>query len=532
MSKSVGNVIDPWEILGTRGADPLRWWMFSQGSPWTPTRVSLAAIDASMRETLLTLVEHPQLLHHLRLAERVRPRRPGGARRRRSAGPRPLGAVAAGLHGGRGDRRPSTPTSPWRPPRPWPSLVDDLSNWYVRRSRRRFWRTDPDAPPADSLAAQATLHAVLVTVVGAARPVLPVRGRPACGGSSPAPPTDDSVHLADWPERSSGRPRRTGAPRRRRGGRRPSTPTSRPRWRWPAGSPRSAGRPAARPGCRSASPWPGPWSSCPRGPAPPRRRGGGRAQRGRGGGGRGAGRGPPVRAGAQLQGARAPPGRGGEGGAGRPWTRWTRRRPPPRSRRGDRSPSTCPAGPVELGPGDVELRVRGQAGFAGLAGGGRGGGPRPAPRRRPAPARAGPRGGPPRPGPAQGERARGVRPHPPPPGRGWTTWSRWSSRSPARSWPPRWSSGPGTGEGTALDLDGGGRGPGLGRSGSEGPGPPTGGSAALRPPPQIGPSPRSLRSAVSRASRSVGVEGGHQVALEAPRGARPSPGGAPRTPSG
>ena len=43
-------------------------------------------------------------------------------------------------------------------------LVDDLSNWYVRRSRRRFWRTDPDADPADSLAAQATLHEVLVTL--------------------------------------------------------------------------------------------------------------------------------------------------------------------------------------------------------------------------------------------------------------------------------------------------------------------------------------------------------------------------------
>jgi len=38
MSKSLGNVIDPWTILDSRGADPLRWWMFHQGSPWTSTR--------------------------------------------------------------------------------------------------------------------------------------------------------------------------------------------------------------------------------------------------------------------------------------------------------------------------------------------------------------------------------------------------------------------------------------------------------------------------------------------------------------
>ena len=55
MSKSLGNVIDPWDVLDTRGADALRWWMFSQGSPWTPTRGSLAAIDASMRDMVLTL---------------------------------------------------------------------------------------------------------------------------------------------------------------------------------------------------------------------------------------------------------------------------------------------------------------------------------------------------------------------------------------------------------------------------------------------------------------------------------------------
>ena len=55
MSKSLGNIIDPWQILDSRGADAMRWWMFSQGSPWTPTRATLGAIDTAMRDMLLTL---------------------------------------------------------------------------------------------------------------------------------------------------------------------------------------------------------------------------------------------------------------------------------------------------------------------------------------------------------------------------------------------------------------------------------------------------------------------------------------------
>src|SRR5205823_12558540 len=55
MSKSKGNVIDPWEIFRTKGADPLRWYFFSAGSPWTNRRVYGEGIDESIRKFLLTL---------------------------------------------------------------------------------------------------------------------------------------------------------------------------------------------------------------------------------------------------------------------------------------------------------------------------------------------------------------------------------------------------------------------------------------------------------------------------------------------
>ena len=197
MSKSQGNVIDPWEVLQTRGADPLRWWMFSQGSPWTSTRASLNAIDASLREMLATLWN---TFSFFTTYASLNEFDPTGAdvpvREDRAAidrwilsrledvtatvtealdGYEPLGATAA-----------------------ISELVDDLSNWYVRRSRRRFWRTDPSAPRSDSLAAHATLLEVLQRVTLLLAPFCPFVTERLYRELFDVDATD-SVHLADWP---------------------------------------------------------------------------------------------------------------------------------------------------------------------------------------------------------------------------------------------------------------------------------------------------------------------------------------------
>jgi isoleucyl-tRNA synthetase len=197
MSKSLGNVIDPWEVLNTRGADPLRWWMFSQGSPWTSTRASLGAIDSSMRETLATLWNTFSFFTtyaSLNAFEPDDPAIPDFAER--SAidrwilsrmesvtetvtnaldGYEPLGGTDALIE-----------------------LIDDLSNWYVRRSRRRFWRTDPTAPPSDSLAAQATLLEVLQRVTLLLAPFCPLLTERLYQDLFEVSDYD-SVHLVDWP---------------------------------------------------------------------------------------------------------------------------------------------------------------------------------------------------------------------------------------------------------------------------------------------------------------------------------------------
>ncbi len=197
MSKSVGNVIDPWEILSTRGADPLRWWMFSQGSPWTPTRVSFDVIDASMRDTLLTLWNTWSFFTTYASLNQFDPADP--------AIPEPMArSVLDRWMRSRLAATVAITTESLDGYDPFPAataigeLIEDVSNWYVRRSRRRFWRTDPDADPGDSLGAQATLHEVLVTVARLLAPMCPFVAdrmwRDLTGAAE-----DDSVHLADWP---------------------------------------------------------------------------------------------------------------------------------------------------------------------------------------------------------------------------------------------------------------------------------------------------------------------------------------------
>jgi isoleucyl-tRNA synthetase len=197
MSKSVGNVIDPWEVLNTRGADPLRWWMFSQGSPWTSTRAGLSAIDASLRETLATLWNTFSFFTTYASLNHFDPGDPEvPVVTQRSAIDRwilsRLESVTLAVTESLEGYEPLGGTDALA------ALIDDLSNWYVRRSRRRFWRTDPSAPRSDSLAAQATLLEVLQRVTLLMAPFCPFLSERLYVELFDVD-GEASVHLADWP---------------------------------------------------------------------------------------------------------------------------------------------------------------------------------------------------------------------------------------------------------------------------------------------------------------------------------------------
>jgi isoleucyl-tRNA synthetase len=198
MSKSAGNVIDPWDVLNRHGADALRWYLLTSGSPWASRRIGLGILDDVVRQFLLTLWNVYAFFVTYANASGFDP----------SAGPdvpvsgRPvldrwiLSQLADTVRTARDGLEAYDATGAGRR---IAAFVDDLSNWYVRRARRRFW--DPDgAGGDDTRAAFLTLHESLTTVCRLLAPFTPFVSealwRNLAAGRDGAP---DSVHLTDYP---------------------------------------------------------------------------------------------------------------------------------------------------------------------------------------------------------------------------------------------------------------------------------------------------------------------------------------------
>jgi isoleucyl-tRNA synthetase len=196
MSKHLGNVLEPIPLMDAHGADALRWFFAASGSPWGARRVGHDLLSEIVRKVLLTYWNTASFL--VLYANAGGWRVPDGLASAPAAAQRPvldrwvLGElhavvrdVTASLEGfdtAAAGRRLAT-------------FVDDLSNWYVRRSRRRFW----DGPASDEgAAAFATLYECLTTLTLLMAPFTPFITDYVWGVLRQAEAAE-SVHLASWP---------------------------------------------------------------------------------------------------------------------------------------------------------------------------------------------------------------------------------------------------------------------------------------------------------------------------------------------
>ncbi len=196
MSKSKGNVVKPWDVLNTRGADALRWYFFTGVSPWLPKNFSLKIIDEVIRKFILTLWNTYSFFviyanidrfnpaeHELPVSDRMEIDRWIISE---------LNITVKNVNNLLEDFNVTESG------RVIQEFVDMLSNWYVRRSRRRFWKSEEDR---DKISAYLTLYECLVTVIKLCAPYIPFiteeiyRNLVAGTGRG-----EESIHLESFPE--------------------------------------------------------------------------------------------------------------------------------------------------------------------------------------------------------------------------------------------------------------------------------------------------------------------------------------------
>ncbi len=196
MSKRIGNVVEPIPVLDEHGADALRWYLFTASQPGEPRRFSARLVNETVRRVMLTLWNVYSFFTNYASIDGFDPQQtPADWKPENELDRWILSELNTLIEQVDGYLDSYDPTNAGRHIQ---EFIDQLSNWYVRRSRRRFWRNEGDA---DKLSGYITLHTCLVTVTKLMAPRAPFVAEEmyqnlVCSVDPSAP---DSVHLSEFP---------------------------------------------------------------------------------------------------------------------------------------------------------------------------------------------------------------------------------------------------------------------------------------------------------------------------------------------
>ncbi len=196
MSKSKGNAVDPFDALGQYGADAIRWYFYINSAPWLPNRFSGKTVQEGQRKFLGTLWNTYAFYVLYAEIDQFDPTKYSLDYDKLPVMDRwllsKMNTMVKVVDESLGSYK--IPEAA----RALDDFVDEMSNWYVRRSRERFWAK---GMPQDKINAYMTLYTALVTVAKAAAPMVPFMAEDiyrnlVCSVDTSAP---ESVHLCDFP---------------------------------------------------------------------------------------------------------------------------------------------------------------------------------------------------------------------------------------------------------------------------------------------------------------------------------------------
>jgi len=193
MSKSLGNIADPWDVLDTQGADAFRWYLYTASPPGQERRFSSELVGEVVRDFTLTLWNvYSFFVTYANLDKPTLATRTWSKNQLDRWLLSELNALVRDVTAAYENYDATNAT------RPIAAFVEKLSTWYLRRSRRRFWKSESDS---DKQAAYQTLYTALVTVAKLLSPSMPFLAEELYQNlvRSVDQFAPESVSLAEWP---------------------------------------------------------------------------------------------------------------------------------------------------------------------------------------------------------------------------------------------------------------------------------------------------------------------------------------------